>query len=115
MSGYGTLAGLVVLAGALPALLCLLLRRPPARWWLAVAVTLVALLVLTAVFDSLMILADLFRYGAQVQAGPRLGIVPLGDFSWPIAVALGLPSLWRLIGARPHGGRSAGPGRGALR
>ena len=110
MSGYGSLAALVVLGGVLLALLCLLLRRPPLRWWRAVAVTMVVLLVLTAVFDSLMILADLFRYSAQVAAGPRLGIVPLGDFSWPIAVALGLPSLWRLVG-----GRSAGPDRGGRR
>lgn len=97
MTGYGMLAGLVVLVGALLALVCLLVRRPPVRWWVAMGLTMLVLLLLTAVFDSLMITADLFRYSDRLLAGPRVGVVPIGDFSWPIAVSLGMPSLWRLL------------------
>lgn len=98
MTSYSMLAGLVLLVGALLALGCLVVCRPPVRWWVAMALTLGVLLVLTAVFDSLMITLDLFRYSDRVLAGPRLGVVPVGDFSWPVAVSVGLPSLWRLLG-----------------
>ena len=82
----------------------------------AVVLTLVALLVLTAVFDNLMIAAGLVDYDSTHITGLRLGIAPLEDFTYPLAAALGLPALWHLIGGRVHGGRvgdgSAGPAAG---
>ncbi|MGO1972152.1 MAG: lycopene cyclase domain-containing protein [Propionibacteriaceae bacterium] len=109
MTGYGMLAGLVVLVGVVLALVCLLVCRPPVRWWIAMGLTMVILLVLTLVFDSLMITVDLFRFSDRVLAGPRIGVVPIGDLSWPIAVSLGLPSLWHLLGG------SVAPGTEAAR
>jgi lycopene cyclase domain-containing protein len=68
-------------------------RRPSRRWWTATALTLLALLVLTAVFDNLMIAADLFRYDDDITSGLRLGLAPVEDFAWPLAAGLGLPGL----------------------
>jgi lycopene cyclase domain-containing protein len=70
------------------------------RWWGTTAVVLGLLLVLTAAFDSVMIGADLFRYGASALTGLRVGLTPIEDFAWPLAVALALPALWELLGAR---------------
>jgi lycopene cyclase domain-containing protein len=92
-------AGAVLVAAALA-------RRPSASWWLATGATLVALLVLTIVFDNVMIAAGLFRYDGTHLAGPHVGKAPVEDLAWPLAAALGLPALGLLLGAgRPDGVR----------
>lgn len=53
------------------------------------------LLVLTAVFDNLMILAGLVGYGSQQQLGIRVGLVPVEDFFYTIFVVLILCALWK--------------------
>jgi lycopene cyclase domain-containing protein len=73
-------------------------RRPGRTWWLATAGTLVALLVLTLVFDNLMIAVDLFRYRSDQTSGVLLGRAPVEDLAWPVAAALGLPGLRLLVG-----------------
>jgi lycopene cyclase domain-containing protein len=72
-------------------------RRPDRRWWLATASTLVVLVVLTIVFDNLMIAADLFRYDDARTTGLAVGLAPVEDLAWPVAAALGLPSLALLL------------------
>jgi lycopene cyclase domain-containing protein len=59
------------------------------------------LLVLTAVFDSLMIAADLFRFDESRLLGWHVGLAPVEDLAWPLAAALALPALWELLGPRP--------------
>ncbi len=72
--------------------------RPGRRWWACTAAVAAGLLVLTAVFDNLMIAADLFRYDASKLAGPHVLLVPVEDFAWPLAAVLVLPALWELLG-----------------
>lgn len=60
----------------------------------AVGMTLAALGVLTAAFDSLMIAANLFHYDESQLMGLFVGLAPLEDFSYPVATALLLPGLW---------------------
>ncbi|WP_127130281.1 lycopene cyclase domain-containing protein [Georgenia sp. SYP-B2076] len=86
-------AGAVALAGGRVA-------RPGRRWWVASAVVAAGLLVLTVVFDSLMVAADLFRYEAAALTGLRVGLAPVEDLAWPLAAAAALPALWELLGAR---------------
>lgn len=86
------------------------LRRPSRRWWGATALTLVALLVLTAIFDNLMIALDLFRYDDAITSGLRLGLAPIEDFAWPLAAGLGLPGLALLTSSEATSG--AGPSTG---
>jgi lycopene cyclase domain-containing protein len=63
----------------------------------AVAGTAVVLLVLTAVFDNLMIAAGLFSYNPDTIAGLFLGLAPLEDFAYALAAVLMLPALWILL------------------
>lgn len=66
--------------------------------WRPVVLAAVALLVLTAVFDNLMIASGLFEYAGAHVSGVRLGLAPVEDFSYPLAGVLLLPALWSLLG-----------------
>jgi len=74
--------------------------RRRAHWW-AVALAGAALILATAIFDSLMIGADLFYYAEDLISGLRIGLAPIEDFAYPIAGILLLPALWWLFTARP--------------
>jgi len=74
----------------------LLARRSPR--WRAVAITAVGVLLLTAVFDNVMIAAELFTYNPDRISGAFLGLAPLEDFAYAIAAVVLLPSLWHLLG-----------------
>jgi len=63
-----------------------------------VAVGAAALLVLTAVFDNVMIGVGLFSYAEERISGLRIGAAPLEDFAYPVAAVLLLPALWTLLG-----------------
>ena len=58
----------------------------------------VALLVLTAVFDNVMIAAGLFTYPSEHLSGLRVGLAPIEDFSYPLAAAFLVPAVWTLWG-----------------
>ncbi|TLM87708.1 lycopene cyclase domain-containing protein [Pseudarthrobacter sp. NamE5] len=60
----------------------------------------VVVLVLTAVFDNLMIAAGLFSYSSDRISGVSVGLAPLEDFAYPVAAVLLLPSLWIVLGER---------------
>ncbi len=68
------------------------------------------LLVMTAVFDNLMIGAGLVAYGEEHRLGAAIGLAPVEDFTYPVAAVLLLPALWHLLGGsvarmRPEGER----------
>ena len=75
-------------------------RRMPAcerrRRRLAMAIAGVVLLVLTAVFDSLMIAAELFEYADGTRLGPSIGNAPIEDFAYPTVALLVVPSVWTI-------------------
>jgi lycopene cyclase domain-containing protein len=66
----------------------------------AAGCTTAVVLVLTAVFDNLMIAAGLFTYSPDHTSGVSVGLAPLEDFAYPVAAVLLLPSLWILLGER---------------
>ncbi|MDJ0323546.1 lycopene cyclase domain-containing protein [Cryobacterium sp. PH31-AA6] len=73
--------------------------RPGFRHHLpAIGVALVAVLVLTALFDNVMIGIGLVDYDPNRINGLRLGLAPIEDFAYPVAAALLLPALWALLG-----------------
>lgn len=94
---YAALAGLFLLPPLVVTAVAVVRRRPDARWWTATALTVVGLMVLTVVFDSLMVAADLFRYDESQLSGLRLGLAPVEDLAWPLAAGLLLPSLHLLL------------------
>ena len=123
---YATMALVFLVGAAVVAVLCLLPAWPPSvRWRGVVGLVAITLAVLTAVFDSVMIAADLFRYDETTLSGVRVLLAPVEDFAWPLAAAVLLPSLWVGLGrrrgrGRPVGGAGAGtstaagsPGAGA--
>ncbi|MDN5756650.1 MAG: lycopene cyclase domain-containing protein, partial [Micrococcaceae bacterium] len=78
-----------------------LARRLDRRRMTAMLVGVFALLILTAVFDNVMIGSGLFDYSSETLAGPRVGLAPLEDFAYPLGAAILLPSAWLLLDPRP--------------
>lgn len=97
---YLGLAGVFLAVAVAVAVVAAAVRRLGRRWWVATVVTAVVLVVLTAVFDSVMVAADLFRYGDGALSGARLWLAPVEDLAWPLAAALLLPAVWELLGGR---------------
>ncbi|USQ77941.1 lycopene cyclase domain-containing protein [Ornithinimicrobium cryptoxanthini] len=94
---YAALAGVFVAACGAVAVLASVRCRLTTRWWLATGITIGILLVLTVVFDSLMIQADLFRFNEESLLGVRLWHAPVEDLAWPVAAGLLLPALRELL------------------
>ena len=69
--------------------------------WASVGITLAIVLVMTAVFDNIMISVGLVAYNESLISGAFIGVAPLEDFAYAIAAVIGLPSLWALLPARP--------------
>ncbi|MEO6531634.1 MAG: lycopene cyclase domain-containing protein [Specibacter sp.] len=63
----------------------------------AVVGTIAVLMVLTAIFDNVMIASGLFDYAGHTLNGLRVGLAPVEDFAYPIAAGLLLPGLWLLL------------------
>ena len=77
------------------------IRRPGfGRRMVASAVAALVLVVLTAVFDNLMIAADLFTYPSENISGVRIGLAPLEDFSYPVCAAFLVPAVFTLLPSR---------------
>ncbi|MCZ4066663.1 lycopene cyclase domain-containing protein [Microbacterium sp. H37-C3] len=73
-------------------------RRPrfAARMaWSSVAA--VVLVLLTAVFDNVMIAAGLFTYPEEHLSGIRIGLAPLEDFAYPLCAAFLVPAVATLL------------------
>jgi lycopene cyclase domain-containing protein len=67
------------------------------RGWPAVLITAGVLLLVSAVFDNVMIGIGLVGYNRAEISGLFIGIAPLEDFAYAIAAAVLLPSLWMLF------------------
>lgn len=94
---YAALAGLFVAGCGAVAVLASVRCALSARWWLSTGITIAILLVLTVVFDSVMIQADLFRFDEESLIGVRLWHAPVEDLAWPVAAGLLLPALRELV------------------
>lgn len=79
------------------------LRQYLSAWGASTAV----LLILTTVFDNVMIAAGLFDYREDGISGIRIALMPVEDLLYPIAGALLLSGVWQLLdAASAPGGRS---------
>lgn len=75
-------------------------RRAPRGHAVALALSALVLVVLTAVFDTIMIWSGLFGYADAHISGVRIGLAPIEDFAYPVAGLLLLTALWNLLD--PH-------------
>jgi lycopene cyclase domain-containing protein len=68
--------------------------------WAAIGITAAVILVMTAVFDNIMIGVGLVAYEPSLISGVFIGIAPVEDFAYALAAIIGLPSLWVLLERR---------------
>jgi lycopene cyclase domain-containing protein len=84
------------------------LRRPAfGRRMAASAISAVVLLVLTAIFDNVMIAVGLIAYPEVHLSGLRIGLSPLEDFSYPLCAAFLVPAVYTLLARRTDGAAAA--------
>ncbi|CAN5445483.1 hypothetical protein BH09ACT4_BH09ACT4_04690 [soil metagenome] len=98
---YAALNAPFIGVAAIVALSSILARRAPL--WRAVGLTALAVLVLTAVFDNVLVGTGIVGYDATRISGAFVGVAPLEDFAYTIAAVLLLPSLWGLLAPRRPG------------
>ena len=92
MLTYALVAGAVLVPVGVVALVALVRIGRPAV--LAAGAALAVLLVLTAVFDNLIVGTGIVGYDPARIIGLRVGVAPIEDFAYPAAAALALPALW---------------------
>ncbi|MEO6532966.1 MAG: lycopene cyclase domain-containing protein [Pseudolysinimonas sp.] len=73
-------------------------RRAPR--WRVVGLALIPLLILTAVFDNVLVGVGIVAYDPSRISGARLGVAPVEDFAYAIAAVVLLPCLWSLMTPR---------------
>jgi len=95
---YWALNAIFLAVVAAVAIAAVLTRHPPR--WAAVGITLGVVLVMTAVFDNIMIGVGLVGYNETLISGAFVGIAPLEDFAYAVAAVILLPSLWSLLSKR---------------
>ncbi len=78
------------------ALAAILARRSPR--WRTVGLAAIPLLILTAVFDNVLVATGIVGYDPTRISGAKIGVAPLEDFAYAIAAIILLPSLWGLLG-----------------
>ena len=101
---YWSLNAIFLGAVALVALATVLSSRAPR--WRSVLLAGAVLLLMTAVFDNVMIGIGLVDYNPDLISGAFIGIAPLEDFAYAIAAAVLLPSLWALLPSRKERDRA---------
>jgi len=67
--------------------------KPTKSWWLA----LVALLILTAIFDSIIIGLGIVGYTPEKILGLKAGLAPVEDFFYAILAIIMVPALWNVF------------------
>lgn len=68
-------------------------RKPSRPWW----VTLIALLIMTAVFDAMIIGFGVVDYDRTKLLGLYVGNVPVEDFFYAVLSVVIVPVLWRRL------------------
>jgi lycopene cyclase domain-containing protein len=69
------------------------LVKPSKAWW----TTLIVLLILTAIFDSIIIAAGIVEYSPNKILGIYLGFAPIEDFFYAVLAVIIVPALWNVF------------------
>jgi lycopene cyclase domain-containing protein len=67
------------------------LTKPSKAWW----ITLATLLVLTLIFDNLIIYFGMVGYTPELILGFRIGFAPIEDFFYSLLACILVPLLWQ--------------------
>ncbi len=89
---------LLSVAVAVPVVLVsvIVLARAGRSAVLAAVAALVLLVVLTAVFDNVIVGTGIVAYDPARITGVRIGAAPIEDFAYPVVAAFALPALWQI-------------------
>jgi lycopene cyclase domain-containing protein len=60
-------------------------------------IVLLPMLILTAVFDNLIILAGIVDYDTTKLMGIYVGVVPIEDFAYTVVAVLLVPAIWKAV------------------
>ena len=60
-------------------------------------IVLLPMLILTAVFDNLIILAGIVDYDTAKLLGIYVGVVPIEDFAYTVVAVLLVPAIWKAM------------------
>jgi lycopene cyclase domain-containing protein len=66
----------------------------PRNRWPAYLVGMLPLILITALFDNLIVAAGIVGYDPSKISGILVGMVPIEDFAYTIAAVLIVPSVW---------------------
>jgi lycopene cyclase domain-containing protein len=69
------------------------LAKPTKSWW----ITLLILLILTAVFDSILVGMSIVGYNSDRILGIYIGNAPIEDFFYAVMAVVIVPALWNLF------------------
>ncbi len=69
----------------------------PSNAWLA---TLGSLIILTLVFDNLLIALEVYSYAPSKILGIHVGLAPIEDFMYALLAAILIPAVWNRLGTR---------------
>ena len=83
----------------LPVLVLLFAYRGLAHWS-TLCYTLVALLLITAVFDNFIVGSGVVAYDATLLSGIFIGFAPIEDFAYTLVAAVLIPLTWWWLGSR---------------
>lgn len=85
-------------------IMVLLLLRIKIRVSRPIVVTALVLLVLTAIFDSVLVSIGIVGYDESKILGLRIGNAPVEDFMYTILAVLMIPGLWQIFdkGQKSH-------------
>lgn len=83
----------IVFLAVVLVLLRVKLHRPSKAWY----VTLWSLLILTAVFDSIIVALHIVDYDPEKILGILIGYAPVEDFFYAILAAVVVPILWNRL------------------
>ena len=66
----------------------------PLRPWI---LTFAVLLILTVLFDNILIWLDMYSYATDKILGIRLWLAPIEDFMYPLLATILVPALWNKL------------------
>ncbi|HBO64666.1 TPA: hypothetical protein DD425_01765 [Candidatus Saccharibacteria bacterium] len=74
-------------------------KKPSITWWLTLGI----LLLLTAVFDSLIIWAGIVGYDTSKLLGIYIGFAPIEDFFYALLAVVLIPIFWKKFAPKKEG------------
>ncbi|MBC7518184.1 MAG: lycopene cyclase domain-containing protein [Microbacteriaceae bacterium] len=77
---------------------------------LVTGIVMAIVLIMTAVFDNVMIGIGLVGYDASRISGVYIGLAPLEDFAYAVAAVILLPSIWVILERAPSESDTLPPG-----